>query len=415
MKTKIYCLASAKGGSGKTVICASFASFLAKLGKKVLLLDVDAATYGLTLLYLSEVNSHKEEMVSIHDGQCPHGLFDSSEFSLEKDVVHLPNNVEFVPATFSFGFKESPFKEELKSKLISLLNNAKEQFDYVFLDAQAGSDTYSQIAMNKDISHEVVIVSEYDPLSAAGVERLKAMLRDDLLYSRTWVLLNKMLPDFVNTFSDFLEVSKYLTPIPWDPDVVRAYARRRLPLDLDYGNQFTLAVMQCLKKLLGPETASEIEKWAEGRASNIREPIEEQYRDAEKELKGLLEQKVLLAKKVAFRRMMRIIPFAAVFMMLFLILSYQYVGVYRYEPMNIGKTQGLTARTTWIIALFGILLSVAGVLWSWTKLWERSAERDVEEARFTRQLNIVEDRLKNLEVLRKADLETLVKEGAQKK
>ena len=46
-----------------------------------------------------------------------------------------------------------------------------------------------------------------------------------------------------------------------------------------------------------------------------------------------------------------------------------------------------------------------------SRLWDRSAENELEEARFTRQLTIVEDRLKKLELLRKADLETLVKKG----
>jgi len=45
-----------------------------------------------------------------------------------------------------------------------------------------------------------------------------------------------------------------------------------------------------------------------------------------------------------------------------------------------------------------------------SKLWQKDAEREFEEARLNRQLVVVEDKLKRLEVLRKADLRTLVKE-----
>jgi hypothetical protein len=45
-----------------------------------------------------------------------------------------------------------------------------------------------------------------------------------------------------------------------------------------------------------------------------------------------------------------------------------------------------------------------------SKLWEKDAEREFEEARFNRQLIVVEDKLKRLEILRKADLRTLIKE-----
>jgi cellulose biosynthesis protein BcsQ len=49
---RIICLASAKGGSGKTVIASAFAQVLSGLNKKVLLIDTDGATNGLTLVNL---------------------------------------------------------------------------------------------------------------------------------------------------------------------------------------------------------------------------------------------------------------------------------------------------------------------------------------------------------------------------
>ena len=227
------------------------------------MVDVDNATHGLTLLHLNEVNRHME--VTTDDGATPVGLFDGQTFSHERDVVTLPNQVGLVPATFDFRIDAAPPDFDLQDALRAVIAFARSSdYGYVFLDAQAGADSYSRIAMSKNICDKVIIVTEYDPLSAAGVERLKAIMQDDLGYARTWVLVNKMLPDFADSYSDFLEVVRYLSPIPWDADVVRAYAKRSLPLELNYGNSFTLAVMQTLKRLLGSELAGRIDAWAKG-------------------------------------------------------------------------------------------------------------------------------------------------------
>jgi cellulose biosynthesis protein BcsQ len=53
--SKVICFASAKGGTGKTTISATLAKFLVGLDKKVLLVDMDAVTNGLTLLYVEEM------------------------------------------------------------------------------------------------------------------------------------------------------------------------------------------------------------------------------------------------------------------------------------------------------------------------------------------------------------------------
>ena len=58
MNSKVYCFASAKGGSGKTVLTANIASFLTEIGKKCLIIDADAATHGMTLLYIVEVSAN---------------------------------------------------------------------------------------------------------------------------------------------------------------------------------------------------------------------------------------------------------------------------------------------------------------------------------------------------------------------
>ena len=287
MKAKVVCMASAKGGSGKTVLTATFAAFLVNLGKRVLMVDADAATNGLTLMFLKETRMQAE--IAYSERRLPRGIFEES-VTKEREILRTPSGADLLPATYSFTNTDLVSSEKFEATLDSIFPPLLEKYDFIFLDVQSGSDPIAHVGMSAYFSDEVVIVSEYDPLSAAGVERLKGLFRDDLTYVRTWILLNKMLPDFVRTFSDFMEVAKYASPVPWDADVVRAYARRKLALDLELGNDFTLAIVRTMRSLFGDDIDPEIETWLSSRTAALREPIEVQLRDAEMEVEFLLRK-----------------------------------------------------------------------------------------------------------------------------
>ncbi|GAA3458479.1 ParA family protein [Saccharothrix longispora] len=269
MTARVVCLASAKGGSGKTMLTASLAAFVGRLGKRVLVVDTDAATNGLTLLYLSQV------VATRHEAPERAGLFDVEHpVSPERSVVSVGQGVDLLPASFVGANSEDVSVSAYERRLSAALDFAREQYDLVLLDAQAGADEYARHALRPDVSDRVLIVSEYDPMSAAGVERLKALLGESVAYSRTWIVLNKMLPEFAKSFSEFLEIVRYAPPIPWDADVVRAYARRRLALDFEFGNEHTVAVMRVLRTVLHDELAADLDAWAEKQADVLRQPVE---------------------------------------------------------------------------------------------------------------------------------------------
>ncbi len=295
MVAKVICLASAKGGSGKTVLSATFGTFLVAMGKRVLLIDTDAATNGLSLLYLKEVTNWRG--VSSDVSQTRKGIYEASPNELP-DIVELDNGVHLIPATYQFQNTEGASLESYRESLRGTLNLLRDRYNYIFLDAQAGSDVFAQTAMSRDISDEVVIVSEYDPISAAGVERLKSILSADLTYDRTWILLNKMLPEFVKKFSEFLSVARYVSPVPWGAEVVRAFARRRLALNTEEGSAHTLAIMQTVSSLLGDEIEADLSHWKSIKEDYIRQPVVEQVKDVESELEGAVKTRIKNEKSI---------------------------------------------------------------------------------------------------------------------
>lgn len=400
MNAKILCFASAKGGSGKTILTANIASFLTDLGKKCLIIDCDAATHGMTLLYLVEVsansNSSKKGIFNISNSN------DLSDI-IKTSLVKVENGIDFLPATYNFKPGFDPENEFIEGSLPKVVESMRSKYDFILLDAQAGSDKYSKLAMNKNISDEIIIVSEYDPLSAAGIERLKQIVGDDLDYTRTWVLLNKMLPEFVNKFSEFLSITKYLPPIPWNAEVVRSYAKRKLSLDLDKGNTFTLAIMRTVKTLLGDSLKDEINSWVQERSYAIKEPLEKQYTNAEKELKFALDAQHKLEMTSKKKRLFQIyVLITPVMLIPFLVYTFQDLLPFQ----NMFKLFNGISFSTILMLAFGITLPLLFTVTE--KLF--SSTKTTESSRYKRRVEVLEEKLKQLEFLKSADLETLLKE-----
>jgi len=405
MRAKVFCLASAKGGSGKTIITANIASFLTDIGKKCLIIDCDAATHGMTLLYLIEVSKNT--------GDKKQGLFelsldDNLTVAVERSIVSVENGVDLLPATYNFIAGFDPEEKFEINALHAIVNQFRSSYDVILLDAQAGSDKYSRLAMNREISDEVIIVSEYDPLSAAGIERLKQVVGEDLSYTRTWVLLNKMLPEFVDKFSEFLSVTKYLPPIPWNADVVRSYAKRKLALDIGKGNAFTLSIMRAVSVLLGEDAVDEIKAWSEKRSYALREPLERQYVDAEKELEYVLKAKRTLQAQDKRRQ------FTKVYLMILSLMVtpyvlYQFADIHNIADRYIFTNTNILSNI--LLASFITVGALVPVLYGFiSRLFD--VDSTTESTRYKRKIEILEEKLKQLEALRSTDLETIIKNNS---
>ena len=297
MGARVICMASAKGGSGKTTLTATLAAFLRGLGKQVAMIDTDASTNGLTLLYLKEVRIHHEFLIA--KKVRPEGVFELGTGPSGQPNpcwFQLPSGVYLMPATYSFQNTEGIDPAQYRNNLSRALLDLREKVDFIFLDAQAGSDVFASISISRHISDEVVIVSEFDPISAAGVERLKALFREDLTYGRTWVLLNKILPDFAKSFGEFMEIARYLHPITWDAEVVKSFARRRLALDFDNINLYTASIARTLQGLLIESMDIEIKEWMTEAQEGAMLPIRERIGRLEKDI-YYLEEKISLRER----------------------------------------------------------------------------------------------------------------------
>ncbi len=352
MNSKVICFASAKGGSGKTLISASIGTFLCELGKKVLLIDYDWATNGLTLLYLEELIKFREILKAEHLN--PLGIFEADTLSLPT-AFKINDTIDIIPVAYKLQDLTKQSEQNIEVTLSNTLDEFKKKYDYIIIDAQAGSDIYARTGIK--LSDIIVIVSEYDPLSAEGMERLKRILPEHLAFDKTWILFNKIIPEFTKSLSDFLSVTKYLSPIPWDADVVRAFARRELAIDLNRGNEHTIAIMKTTISLLGKEIETEVNKWKIGKEQILREPKLEQLWEVENTTEMLerslidsqFKLKETLRRNKFFNRMVIILSTTGVIAITTGIMTF------RYRISDLATASGIVTISGIVFIFLGLL------------------------------------------------------------
>lgn len=111
-----------KGGVGKTSLVSGLADCLAKMGKKLLLIDMDAQC-NLSSFYINV----EENTVSVYEALVS---------KLELPVVNVRDNVDLVPATLDLTEAERSMMGTMgrEYKLMEKLDKVKDKYDFVFID-----------------------------------------------------------------------------------------------------------------------------------------------------------------------------------------------------------------------------------------------------------------------------------------
>ena len=111
-----------KGGVGKTSIASGLADCLAKKGKNLLLVDMDAQC-NLSSFYINV----EENEVSVYEA-----LVSKSELP----IINVRENIDLVPATLDLTEAERSMMGTMgrEYKLMDKLDKVKDRYDYVFID-----------------------------------------------------------------------------------------------------------------------------------------------------------------------------------------------------------------------------------------------------------------------------------------
>ncbi|MBE5851707.1 MAG: septum site-determining protein MinD [Lachnospiraceae bacterium] len=121
---EVIVVTSGKGGVGKTTTCANVGTGLAKMGKKVLLIDTDIGLRNLDVVMGLE-NRIVYNLVDVVEGKC------RSKQAMIKDKRN--------PTLYLLPSAQTRDKSAIRPEQMSkLINQLKPQFDFIILDCPAG-------------------------------------------------------------------------------------------------------------------------------------------------------------------------------------------------------------------------------------------------------------------------------------
>jgi chromosome partitioning protein len=180
-----------KGGTGKTSISAAYGYYLARLGKRVLMVDLDAQAHLTTCLNQEGVR-HDKSLYSVIVNGDP-----LSEIIMPTSLPGL----RLVPSTLSLSALEQPlFNMPLREfQLRRALKNVERDYDYIIIDSSPSINLLSLNAIMA--SDEILVPLLADFLSFHGLklllETLASIERDFQFYlGKVHIFLNRYNPDY---------------------------------------------------------------------------------------------------------------------------------------------------------------------------------------------------------------------------
>ena len=157
---ELFAVLSGKGGTGKTSVCAGIATALAAEGKKVLCIDCDVGLRNLDIS-LGLTESAALTFLDVSEGG----------YSLEQAAAH--------PLYPSLKFLTAPMNRPVDTidpiAFGDMLQNARREFDYIFLDAPAGVDGGFRLAASAADRH--LLVTGAGPAAIRDAARVGDLLQ----------------------------------------------------------------------------------------------------------------------------------------------------------------------------------------------------------------------------------------------
>jgi prepilin-type processing-associated H-X9-DG protein len=288
----VLCVASGKGGVGKTSLSLCIAREISK-AKKVLVIDldyfnrgatgllrdqVDAISEGYSLIELLPLYGHYQPELGPEDGAPPIGL---ERVHRHPDLILCPCPELFQPIIQ--GIHDQPITElaDALEFLIAWLGLAH-GFGCVLIDAHGGPDPLSFAAAQ--VADHTMLVTEPDKVTLYGTLNFLAILRQqqlDLRSTRLHLIFNRVSSHFSarglegvyrRELVDLFD-SPLLAMVPFDEEVFEHFGETPLITDLFPNSLFARKIASIVRRLLleeHPELVPRpVREWSSWKARSV--------------------------------------------------------------------------------------------------------------------------------------------------
>lgn len=379
-KATIICFVSGKGGAGKTSICISLGKILDSLNKKILLIDLDISTHGMTYFF-------KEKMGNVKNGLIE--LLNNSK--LGANLIKLNDNFHILPSTSKLIDKKIIMPRIFKNFSDVIINKYSLQYDYILLDCQAGVNKSSQSAIKN--SNIAIYVSEADPFSAWAIKNIEYKFYKTQP-KKTYGLINKLFLEEKQRYDSFVKFSKminHLPPLPFDSEVRNRIFKGLIPVNFEKPSSFLITLLYLTKELL-PELEKKINDRLIKSKSHNRENISKKIADIDNKIKETLNKKAIIRSKNKFSYDYLLSLMLSVVFILSLGIGYVFILK---DAFDFSISSNLIFA--FIFITFGIIIQIS--LWSIRTRRKRIIEATTEEYLLQHELDELYEKKKNFELI----------------
>ena len=217
VRSKVISVFSGKGGTGKTIVAVNLSTALAKLGKRVFLIDTDLQFGDVALAMDIEAKDTIVELVQDRNGVTIENI---NSFS----AVHS-SGVTVLSAPDSPEFAEYISGEDIER----IIDIARPYFEYIILDLPPAYNDYSIAALEN--SNEILLVYNNDILSLKNAKVCINILEKLHLKDKVEIVINKNLQGLINVrdFEKLFNMS-VLAIIPLDVKAANASINKGRPI-----------------------------------------------------------------------------------------------------------------------------------------------------------------------------------------
>lgn len=193
MNAKVIVITSGKGGVGKTTTTANIGTALARLGEKVVVIDVDVGLRNLDVV-LGLEGRVVFDLIDVFEGRC----------KLRQALIRDKRVSTLFLLAASQTHDKSVLDEEKMEKLI--LELLEQGFDRVFIDSPAGIESGFQTASSAAEGALVVVNPEIS--SVRDADRIIGLLEARGIYEIR-LIVNRIRPEMIKK-GDMLEIDDIL-------------------------------------------------------------------------------------------------------------------------------------------------------------------------------------------------------------
>lgn len=241
--TRVFSITSGKGGVGKTAVVANTAVTLAKMDKRVLILDADLGLANVDVVF----------------GLAPRynlNHFFSGEHELEKIMVDAPYGIKILPA--GSGVQNfTRLDGHHKMRLLDSLDAMSDTFDFVLIDTEAGIS--ENVTYFNTAAQDILVVTTPEPTAITDAYALMKLLSTQFHEKRFNLLVNQIRNEeealdvyrkLTIVANRYLDISiDYLGSVPADREMVDSIRKQKVYVDAHPDSAIAKAFSALAKRL----------------------------------------------------------------------------------------------------------------------------------------------------------------------